>query len=133
MLSAAGAGRAQTGAAAGPAPTFVRTASSPLPGGAPEFDVVMCGGTLGIFLAAALQLRGLKVAVLERGPLKGRRQEWNISRKELHELVRACQRGSWRRPGAAPDLARRSRFVALPARLLSRAAPFARRCGRHPF
>lgn len=49
----------------------------------------MCGGTLGIFLAAALQLRGLQVAVLERGPLKGRQQEWNISRKELHELVRS--------------------------------------------
>lgn len=27
------------------------------------------------------------VAVMERGPLKGREQEWNISRKELMELV----------------------------------------------
>lgn len=27
------------------------------------------------------------VAVVERGPLKGREQEWNISRKELNELV----------------------------------------------
>ena len=50
--------------------------------------MVVCGGTLGIFLAAALQLRGLKVAVVERGPLKGRAQEWNISRKEMYELVR---------------------------------------------
>ncbi len=24
---------------------------------------------------------------MERGPLKGREQEWNISRKELNELV----------------------------------------------
>ena len=77
----------QTGKAAGPAPVFVHTSSDPLPGGAPEFDVVVCGGTLGIFLAASLQLQGLKVAVVERGPLKGRAQEWNISRKELYELV----------------------------------------------
>ena len=28
-----------------------------------------------------------RVAVVERGPLKGREQEWNISRKELRELV----------------------------------------------
>ena len=28
-----------------------------------------------------------RVAVLERGPLKGREQEWNLSRKELEELV----------------------------------------------
>lgn len=49
---------------------------------------VVCGGTLGIFLAAALQLAGLRVAVVERGPLRGRAQEWNISRKEIDELVR---------------------------------------------
>ena len=35
---------------------------------------------------------GLKVAVVERGPLLGRAQEWNISRKELAELVS----GAWR-------------------------------------
>lgn len=48
---------------------------------------MVCGGTLGIFLAAALQLAGLRVAVVERGPLRGRAQEWNISRKEIAELV----------------------------------------------
>jgi len=34
------------------------------------------------------------VAVLERGPLLGRSQEWNISKKELEELVRVgcCSR-----------------------------------------
>jgi hypothetical protein len=55
----------------------------------PCLDVVkvVCGGTLGIFLAAALQLAGLRVAVVERGPLAGRAQEWNISRKEIAELV----------------------------------------------
>lgn len=35
----------------------------------------------GIFAAAALAARGLRVAVVERGPLRGRAQEWNISRK----------------------------------------------------
>lgn len=49
----------------------------------PEFDVVICGGTLGILLGASLQHRGLRVAVIERGALQGRAQEWNISRHEL--------------------------------------------------
>ncbi|KAK9151590.1 hypothetical protein Syun_009899 [Stephania yunnanensis] len=51
------------------------------------FDVLVCGGTLGIFLAAALSLKGHRVAIVERNLLKGREQEWNISRKELLELV----------------------------------------------
>ncbi len=66
---------------------FVSTSAQPL-AAAPAFDVVVCGGTLGVFLAASLQLRGLRVAVVERGHLRGREQEWNISRKELYELVR---------------------------------------------
>lgn len=78
---------AKTGKDAGEAPVFVREFSSPLPND-PAFDVVVCGGTLGIFLAAALQLAGLRVAVVERGPLRGRAQEWNISRKEIAELVK---------------------------------------------
>ncbi|KAL4433254.1 hypothetical protein ABPG77_003302 [Micractinium sp. CCAP 211/92] len=70
----------------GPRPEFVLTEAEPL--GVPaDVDVAVCGGVLGIFLACTLQLRGLRVAVLERGPLLGRAQEWNISRKELHELV----------------------------------------------
>lgn len=51
-------------------------------------DAIVCGGTLGILLAAALQSRGVKVAVLERGILRGREQEWNISRAELMTFVR---------------------------------------------
>ncbi|XP_024532173.1 uncharacterized protein LOC9640241 [Selaginella moellendorffii] len=51
------------------------------------FDVVVCGGTLGIFFAAALALKGFKVAVVEKNVLRGRAQEWNISRKEIQELV----------------------------------------------
>eukprot|EP00188_Purpureofilum_apyrenoidigerum_P002729 Plantae.Rhodophyta-Purpureofilum_apyrenoidigerum.ctg27932.p1 GENE.Plantae.Rhodophyta-Purpureofilum_apyrenoidigerum.ctg27932~~Plantae.Rhodophyta-Purpureofilum_apyrenoidigerum.ctg27932.p1 ORF type:complete len:529 (-),score=86.04 Plantae.Rhodophyta-Purpureofilum_apyrenoidigerum.ctg27932:107-1693(-) len=52
-----------------------------------DYDVLVCGGTLGIFLAAALAGRGFRVAVIERGRLCGRDQEWNISRKELQVLV----------------------------------------------
>ncbi|KAL3509856.1 hypothetical protein ACH5RR_029257 [Cinchona calisaya] len=52
------------------------------------FDVLVCGGTLGIFIATALSAKGLRVGVVERNVLKGREQEWNISRKELLELVK---------------------------------------------
>ncbi|RVW97406.1 hypothetical protein CK203_026321 [Vitis vinifera] len=48
----------------------------------------VCGGTLGIFIATALSSKGLRVGVVERNILKGE-QEWNISRKELLELVEA--------------------------------------------
>ncbi|XP_010928223.1 uncharacterized protein [Elaeis guineensis] len=51
------------------------------------FDVLVCGGTLGIFVATALISKGLRVGIVERNLLKGREQEWNISRKELVELV----------------------------------------------
>lgn len=67
-------------------PNFVSETASELPE-QPEFDVTVCGGTLGIFLATSLQLKGLKVCVVERGPLAGRAQEWNISRSELKALV----------------------------------------------
>jgi lycopene cyclase CruP len=52
-----------------------------------DVEIAIAGGTLGIILAAALQQRGFKVAVIERGELKGRAQEWNISRAELAVLV----------------------------------------------
>lgn len=52
-----------------------------------DYDIVVCGGTLGIFFATALQLRAYRVCVLEAGPLRGREQEWNISMDELLELV----------------------------------------------
>ncbi|KAL6136935.1 hypothetical protein ACLB2K_062230 [Fragaria x ananassa] len=51
------------------------------------FDVLICGGTLGIFVATALCAKGLRVGVVERNVLQGREQEWNISRKELLEFV----------------------------------------------
>jgi lycopene cyclase CruP len=55
--------------------------------GVPTWDVVVCGGTLGILLGATLACQGWRVAVLERGTFRGREQEWNISRHELQELV----------------------------------------------
>jgi 2-polyprenyl-6-methoxyphenol hydroxylase-like FAD-dependent oxidoreductase len=54
------------------------------------YDVVVAGGTLGVFVAVCLAQQGLSVAVVERGKLAGRTQEWNISRKELQELVQVC-------------------------------------------
>lgn len=51
----------------GPAPQFVQEVATPLPGTA-KFDVVMCGGTLGIFLACALQLKGLRCCCLHIRP-----------------------------------------------------------------
>ncbi len=52
-----------------------------------DSDVVICGGTLGIILGAALQKLGWKIILIERGILKGRTQEWNISRHELQILL----------------------------------------------
>lgn len=55
--------------------------------GAVDWDVVICGGTLGILIGCALVLKGLRVALIERSILRGREQEWNISRKELEVFL----------------------------------------------
>ncbi|MBF2077924.1 MAG: FAD-binding oxidoreductase [Synechococcales cyanobacterium T60_A2020_003] len=68
-----------------PVPNVITTASTPLE--SPDWDVVICGGTLGIMLGGALVRQGWRVALIERGMLRGRDQEWNISRKELQVLV----------------------------------------------
>lgn len=52
-----------------------------------DYDIVICGGTLGILLGAALVRKGWRIALIERGILKGRDQEWNISRQELEVFV----------------------------------------------
>ena len=52
-----------------------------------DVDVAICGGTLGILLGAALQQLGWRVVLIERGVLKGREQEWNISRNELDTFI----------------------------------------------
>ncbi|CAN8068946.1 unnamed protein product [Agarophyton chilense] len=74
-------------------PNIVRTTSRALvdddaAAAAPTFDVLVAGGTLGILHAVALARRGWRVAVVERGALVGRQQEWNTSRDELVALVR---------------------------------------------
>lgn len=72
-------------------PQIVTRVQGPAPAaadlGAETFDVLVCGGTLGIFIATALSYRGLRVGIIERNAVKGREQEWNISRKELMEIV----------------------------------------------
>ena len=52
-------------------------------------DVACCGGTLGLLLATALQLKGHQVVVVEAGPLQGRKQDWNTSAEELQQLIEA--------------------------------------------
>jgi lycopene cyclase CruP len=52
-----------------------------------DWDIVISGGTLGILLATALQKQGWKVALIEKGILRGREQEWNISRQELNNFL----------------------------------------------
>ena len=47
-------------------PRTVRTTEDQLPA-TPGMDVIVAGGTLGVFLAMALQKRGLRTALLERG------------------------------------------------------------------
>src|SRR3712207_2712924 len=63
----------------------IKESQEPL--GTVEWDVVICGGTLGILIGCALQKRGWRVALIERGILRGRDQEWNISRKELNVFL----------------------------------------------
>jgi hypothetical protein len=56
-----------------------------------DYDVVICGGTLGIFFALALLIRNpsYRICVVESAPaIRGRDQEWNISYNELYELVK---------------------------------------------
>jgi len=60
---------------------------SPEPLGTVDWDVVICGGTMGILIGCALQRQGWRVALIERGMLRGRDQEWNISRQELNVFL----------------------------------------------
>lgn len=81
----------------GNVPTVIKTRpgeNMPLPqqqgdGSTPTvFDAVVCGGTLGLFVATALQLRGHKVCIVDKRLVQGRSQEWNISRHEYEVLCR---------------------------------------------
>ncbi len=55
--------------------------------GVVDWDVVVSGGTLGILIGCALAQLGWRVALIERGILRGREQEWNISRQELEVFL----------------------------------------------
>ena len=66
-------------------PMVVKQSQVPL--GTVDWDVVISGGTLGILIGSALAKLGWRVALIERGILKGREQEWNISRKELEVFL----------------------------------------------
>ncbi|HEY9849473.1 MAG TPA: FAD-binding oxidoreductase [Leptolyngbyaceae cyanobacterium] len=68
-----------------PIPTSIKESQHPL--GEVDWDVIICGGTLGILIGAALAQLGWRVALIERGFLRGRDQEWNISRPELEKFL----------------------------------------------
>ncbi|MGB3642198.1 MAG: FAD-binding oxidoreductase [Rivularia sp. (in: cyanobacteria)] len=68
-----------------PVPMVVKENQQPLSN--VDWDVIISGGTLGILIGCALVSRGVKVALIERGVLRGREQEWNISRHELQVLL----------------------------------------------
>ncbi|MDX2096767.1 MAG: FAD-binding oxidoreductase, partial [Leptolyngbyaceae cyanobacterium bins.59] len=68
-----------------PTPQMIQCSQDAI--GCVDWDVVVSGGTLGILIATSLVSQGLKVALLEQGVLKGRKQEWNISRRELTVLL----------------------------------------------
>jgi lycopene cyclase CruP len=71
----------------GSAPVPMVVKQSQLALGKVDWDVVVCGGTLGIIIGCALAQLGWRVALIERGILRGREQEWNISRKELEVFL----------------------------------------------
>lgn len=52
-----------------------------------SFDVVILGGGLSLFYAAALSRAGLSVAVIDRRRIGHGHREWNISRPELAPLT----------------------------------------------
>ncbi|HIK32348.1 MAG TPA: FAD-binding oxidoreductase [Oscillatoriales cyanobacterium M59_W2019_021] len=66
-------------------PQVVDTSDTRL--GETEWDAIVCGGTLGILIGLALVRQGWRVLLVERGVLRGRDQEWNISRKELEVFL----------------------------------------------
>lgn len=68
-----------------PIPASVKEESVSL--GTVDWDAVICGGTLGILIGASLARLGWRVALIERGILRGREQEWNISRQELEVFL----------------------------------------------
>lgn len=54
-----------------------------------DFDLVYCGGVLGLFSAAVMARRGYRVAVLDQRKVGTSHREWNISDDELERFVEA--------------------------------------------
>ncbi len=75
-----------------PLPQVVKHSQVPL--ASVDWDVVVSGGTLGILIGCALAQMGWRVALIERGILRGREQEWNISRQELEVFLELNLLGS---------------------------------------
>jgi len=55
--------------------------------GSLDADVILMGGTLGILVGAVLVHQGWRVMLWERGVVRGRVQEWNISRAEMQVFL----------------------------------------------
>lgn len=68
-----------------PLPEPIETSDTLL--GQTDWDVIVCGGTLGILIGLVLVRQGWRVVLVERGVFRGRDQEWNISRKELEVFL----------------------------------------------
>mmetsp|Transcript_12401 Transcript_12401/g.39530 ORF Transcript_12401/g.39530 Transcript_12401/m.39530 type:complete len:273 (-) Transcript_12401:434-1252(-) len=142
-------------------PEFVLSLPAPRPSACDvDVDVAVCGGTLGILVGCALQLRGHRVAVVEAGPLRGRAQDWNgggaspVGIRWLAHRGGAASRGSaalwpdemqvWRDAGVRAAAARRSRcrrladgpprgrVCSFPGGRRARAREFAGARGAHP-
>ena len=54
-----------------------------------KFDIAILGGGLGLFVATYFQKQGFKVCIIERNDeIKGRIQEWNISKEDPRGIKR---------------------------------------------
>lgn len=60
-----------------------------LPPADAEYDLVYCGGVLGLFSAAIMARRGYRVAVFDQRRVGTSHREWNISDDELEKFVEA--------------------------------------------
>ncbi len=63
--------------------------ASQLPPTEADFDLVYCGGVLGLFSAAVMARQGYRVAVLDQRRVGTSHREWNISDDELERFVEA--------------------------------------------
>ena len=63
--------------------------ASLMPATEADFDLVYCGGVLGLFSAAVMARRGYRVAVLDQRRVGTSHREWNISDDELERFVEA--------------------------------------------